>query len=264
MSGREALRPVACACPQRVDGPSPKPDACAVIVAGGRGERFGDPRGKQFVELRGLPLACWSLLAFDRAPSVGHIVVVCASERMGQVRDEVLGRVSLRCDVSLAAAGQTRQQSVLSGLDGVPDRFDLVAIHDAARPLVSTASVEEVLAALRQDPGLDGAICATRATDTLKLAEDGIIVATPDRSFYWMAQTPQAFRRRGILMAHKAAVWGGYEGTDDASLVERRGGRVLCVQASRDNLKVTLPEDLATAEALLERRLMLEGCGLGE
>lgn len=264
MSGREAPRPAACACPQRVDEPSPKPDACAVIVAGGRGERFGDPRGKQFVELRGLPLVCWSLLAFDRAPSVGHVVVVCAPERIAQVRDEVLARVPLRCDVSLAVAGQTRQQSVLSGLNDAPDRFDLVAIHDAARPLISTASIEEVLAAVRRDSGLGGAICATRATDTLKLAEDGVIIATPDRSFYWMAQTPQAFRRRDILMAHKAAVRDGYEGTDDASLMERRGGRVLCVQASRDNLKVTLPEDLAMAEVLLERRLILEGCGLGE
>lgn len=264
MSGREAPHVSACACPQRVDEASPEPDACAVVVAGGCGERFGDPRGKQFVELRGLPLACWSLLAFDRAPSVGHIVVVCAPERADQMRDEVLSRVSLRCEVSLASAGQTRQQSVLSGLNDVPDRFDLVAIHDAARPLVSTASIEEVLAAVRRDSGLGGAICATHATDTLKLAEAGVIVATPDRSFYWMAQTPQAFRRRDILMVHKAAAWDGYEGTDDASLVERRGGRVLCVQTSRDNIKVTLPEDLAIAEALLERRLIREGCGLGD
>ena len=99
-------------------------------------------------------------------------------------------------------------------------------------------------------------------TDTLKLVEDASIVATPDRSFYWSAQTPQVFRTAQIVAAHKAAARDRYLGTDDASLIERSGARVVCVETPRDNLKVTLPEDLLIARALLQSRLAVDGCGL--
>lgn len=259
-----APRPCACACAERTSTTQSGPDTCAIVVAGGVGERFGDPRGKQYVELCGLPLACWSLLALDRCPSIGHIVVVCAKGREDLMRAEVLGRIRLRNEVTLALGGKTRQESVYSGLCSVPAGrgFEMVAIHDAARPLVSTAVVERCIARVRADEALAGAICAVRCTDTLKLVEGKNVVATPDRSFYWCAQTPQVFRTRAIVAAHRAAIWDEYVGTDDASLVERRGGHVVCVESTRDNIKVTLPEDLALAETFLQRRLIQEGCGL--
>ena len=238
------------------------PDTCAIIVAGGTGERFGDPRGKQFVELCGLPLMAWSIMAFDRAPSVARIVVVCAPERADEVVSDVLSRLTLRCPVQIAAGGDTRQASVFSGLGCVPRELPLVAIHDAARPLVETEMIERACATVRGDQSLAGAILAARSIDTLKLVEGTDIVATPDRNFYWAAQTPQVFRTKAVMAAHKAALWEGYLGTDDSSLVERHGGRVRCVECSRDNIKVTVPEDLALAEATLERRLVEEGCGL--
>ena len=110
---------------------------------------------------------------------------------------------------------------------------------------------------MREDPGLAGAICAARSVDTLKLVEDGVIIATPDRSFYWAAQTPQVFRTRALTSAYKSAAWEGYQGTDDASLVERHGGKVRCFDSPRDNIKVTVPEDLAIACAALEQRLLM-------
>ncbi|WP_455137232.1 2-C-methyl-D-erythritol 4-phosphate cytidylyltransferase [Thermophilibacter sp.] len=253
----DAASPCPCACAERVGAPADGPDTCAIVVAGGSGERFGDPRGKQFVDLVGLPLMCWSVAAFDRAPSVARIVVVCAPERAAEVERDVLGRLSLAKPVTLAPSGPTRQASVRSGLDATPRGLDLVAVHDAARPLVETELVERVIAAVRADETLGGAILATRCTDTLKLVEGTQIVATPDRSFYWAAQTPQVFRRRVLLAAHKAAEHEEYQGTDDASLVERVGGRVRVVESTRDNLKVTVPEDLAIAEATLERRLLM-------
>lgn len=255
---RPRTQPQACAV---AEAPH-QADTCAIMVAGGVGERFRDPRGKQYVDLCGMPLACWALLALDRAPSVGALVVVCAEDRMDEMRERVLGRVSLSSPVTLAAAGPERQDSVRNGLAVVPDRFDLVAIHDAARPLVRVEWVERAIARVRGDAGLAGAICAAPVTDTLKLAEDGQVVATPDRSYYWAAQTPQVFRRKAIVAAHKAAVWDEFRGTDDASLVERRGGRVACVETPRENLKVTRPEDYLIAQALLEGRLMAEGCGI--
>lgn len=246
----------ACACPERVGEAAPGADTCAIIVAGGSGERFGDPRGKQFVDLAGLPLMCWSIMAFDHAPSVARIVVVCAPDRVAQVDKDVLSRLSLAKPVALAPAGATRQASVRSGLDATPRDLEFVAVHDAARPLVEVEQIEACVAAVRADAALAGAILAARSVDTLKLVEGTTIVATPDRSFYWAAQTPQVFRRRALLAAHKAAEREEYQGTDDASLVERMGGRVRVVESTRDNIKVTLPEDLALAEATLERRLL--------
>ena len=252
--GGESPCAQACAC--RVGSGGSPADTVAVIVAGGRGERFGDPRGKQFVDLCGLPLMCWSVAAFDRAPSVARIVVVCAPDRAAQVEKDVLARLSLKKPVTLAPSGATRQASVLSGLGAVPREAELVAVHDAARPLVETEMIELAASTVRSDPSLAGAILAARCVDTLKLVEGDTIVATPDRSFYWAAQTPQVFRRRLLLAAHRAAARDEYEGTDDASLVERMGGRVRCVECSRDNIKITVPEDLAIAEAALGRRLI--------
>lgn len=252
--------PVSCpsVCAERVGSQEVPADTCAVIVAGGSGERFGDPRGKQFVELCGLPLMCWSVMAFDRAPSVARIVVVCATERAAEVEKDVLSRMTLTKPVVLAPSGATRQDSVRSGLEAVPRELELVAVHDAARPLIEVEQIEAACAAVRADRALAGAILATRSVDTLKLVEGETIIATPDRSFYWSAQTPQVFRTPRLVAAHRSAVRDEYQGTDDASLVERLGGRVRVVESTRDNIKVTLPEDLALAEATLERRLI--GC----
>lgn len=248
----------ACTCAQEelLGSAQEGPDTCAIIVAGGSGERFGDPRGKQFVPLCGLPIMAWSILAFDRAPSVGHLVVVCPRGRLNEVRTDVLAGLSLRCEVTLALAGATRQDSVFSGLVAMPPTYELVAIHDGARPLVETDAIERCIAAVRADKALDGAILASRETDTLKLVDaSGKILATPNRSNYWCAQTPQVFHAKKVMAAHKAAVWDDFEGTDDASLVEHRGGRVRVVESSRDNIKITMPEDLLIAEATLTRRL---------
>lgn len=259
MSGRAACPVVE---PRRTGARGRTADTCAIIAAGGTGSRFGDARGKQYVELCGLPVVSWSVIAFDRAPSVAHIVIVCPGGRLEETRDEVVGPLTLGTPVSFALAGETRQGSVMNGLMAAPDGYPIVAIHDGARPLVSVEAIEDVIACVRGDASIDGAICASRSVDTLKLVEDGLIVATPDRSFYWVAQTPQAFRTERIVRAHKAASRDGYVGTDDASLVEREGGRVRCVVAPRDNVKVTLPEDLVVAEAALRQRLDAQGCGL--
>lgn len=245
-------------CAQRVDERGAGPDSCAVIVAGGSGERFGDPRGKQFVDLLGSPLVAWSIMAFDRAPSIGHVALVCPSARIDEVREHVLAPLDLRHEVTLAAAGMTRQDSVLSGLMAVPEQFKLVAIHDGARPLVEVEAIEACLSLVRDRADVDGAICASRVTDTLKVVdEDGKIVSTPDRSVFWSAQTPQAFARDYILSVHERALLEGFVGTDDASLAEHAGGTVRVVATPRDNIKVTVPEDLALAEATLRARIGL-------
>ena len=235
-------------------------DTCALIMAGGSGERFGDSRGKQFVELCGLPMAAWSIAAYDRAPSVGRIVVVCARDKAEQMCDEVLGRLTLTTPVTLAPGGDTRQQSVLSGLSAIDEDFSLVAIHDAARPLTEVEDIEGILAYVRNTPEAEGAICAARSIDTLKQVDGTEITATLDRDVIWAAQTPQVFRLDTIRALHeKAAREGSLDATDDAALVERAGGRVDVYETSRDNIKVTLPGDLDIAQVILEHRIMGEG-----
>ena len=255
--------PNVCSCAEAkpVGAPAQGPDTCAIILAGGTGERFGDPRGKQFVDLCGLPLMCWSVMAFDHAPSIERLVIVCAPDKVAAVERDVLGPLTLSKPVSFAPAGPTRQDSVYSGLQAVPRDQGIVAVHDSARPLIDIEAIERACATVRADETLAGAICACRSIDTLKLVEGEQVVATPDRSFYWCAQTPQVFWAKPLRAAYRAALWDGYLGTDDSSLVERHGGRVLCVETSRDNIKVTIPEDLAVAQATLEQRLVEEGCG---
>ncbi len=250
-----------CAEPELAGSAAFGPDTCAIILAGGTGERFGDARGKQFVDLCGLPLMAWSVMAFDRAPSVASLVIVCAPDKVALVQEEVLGRLTLAKPVSFAPSGATRQDSVFSGLRNVARDQALIAVHDSARPLIEVEAIERACATVRADASLAGAICAHRSIDTLKLVEGTQVIATPDRSFYWAAQTPQVFRAKPLAAAYKAAFWDGFAGTDDSSLVERHGGKVVCVECSRDNLKVTVPEDLAVAAATLEQRLVEEGCG---
>ncbi|MDN0062697.1 2-C-methyl-D-erythritol 4-phosphate cytidylyltransferase [Collinsella ihumii] len=229
-------------------------DVCAVIVAGGSGQRFGNPGGKQLIDAAGRPLMTWSLLAFDAAPSVGHIVVVCPAERTEEVRRRAVDPFDLTVPVSFAPAGDTRQDSTRSGLAEVPKTCDFVAIHDGARPLITPEVIEGAVRVLREDPELDGVVCGQPAVDTLKLVEDGMILDTPDRSRFWTVQTPQIFRVEALRRAEDAVRAEGFVGTDDASIVERAGGRVRCVEAPRDNLKVTLPEDLPLVEFLLRSR----------
>lgn len=245
----------ACA-PVRAGATSSSADTSAIIVAGGSGERFGDPRGKQFVELCGLPLASWSLAVYDRAPSVAQIVIVCPPDKADMMREQVIAPLALTKPIVLAPGGELRQDSVRSGLAAASADLPLVAIHDAARPLTEVDLIEAILAYVRSDPQRAGAICAARVTDTLKLVEGSRIVSTPDRSFYWAAQTPQVFWRDAIVAAHERAHADGYVATDDASVIEREGGRVDVFESPRDNIKVTLPEDLASAAAILSERLL--------
>lgn len=233
--------------------------ACAVIVAGGVGERFGNPGGKQLVDVCGRPLMSWSIRAFDRAQSIEHIVVVCPTERRDAYIAAAIEPYAWSTPITFATAGSTRQDSTRSGVVAAPEGCDIVAIHDSARPLITPAAIDAAVEALVAAPELAGAICGQPAIDTLKLADgQGVIESTPDRSRYWTVQTPQVFRRSEMLAAYAFAEAEGFCGTDDASLMERAGGRVLCVPTPRDNLKVTVPEDLLLVTALMNARLEQE------
>lgn len=226
-----------------------KPKTAAVILAGGTGDRFGREGGKQLVEIAGRPVLTWSAESFDAVGDVGLIVIVCPEERHDEYLKRAIDPFPFVTPVVMAPAGPTRQESAFSGLEYVPEEYEYVVMHDGARPLITPELVSHSIAIVKGNIDCDGAVVAHPAIDTLKVVENGVIAGTPDRNVFWNAQTPQVFRSGILRRAHAAALSDGFVGTDDSSLIERLGGRVLVVEGPRDNLKLTVPEDYELLEA---------------
>lgn len=206
------------------------------MVAGGSGSRFGGP--KQFLQLAGKPVAAWSVAA-ARTASDGVVLVI--PDREGRVgTDGTFGADRV------VAGGDSRADSVRAGLAAVPDEADVVVVHDAARPLADPALFAAVVDAVRAG----GAACAIPVlpvSDTLKRTVGGVVASTLDRDGVVTVQTPQAFTASVLREAHREAG----QSTDDAGLVELMGVPVHTVPGDPRNLKITRPEDLHLAEALL-------------
>lgn len=204
----------------------------AIVVAAGSGSRFGER--KQYRALHGLRLLDWALrVPVDRCDGVVLVVPRDRAERSEPSVDAVV------------PGGSTRSASVRSGLAAVPDDAEVIVVHDAARPVPVPEVWDRVIAAVVA--GADAAIPVVPVSDTLWSTGDGIMAAGPvDRSGVVAVQTPQAFRRGALWAAHA----GGGEATDDASLVQASGGRVVTVDGDPSNLKVTNPIDFAIAELL--------------
>lgn len=220
-----------------------RPKTAAIILAGGTGERFGREGGKQLVEVAGKPILTWSAEAFDAVGDVGLIVVVCPEDRTSEYLARAIDPFPFVTPVVVAPSGTTRQESAFSGLEYVPDEYEFVVLHDGARPLITPDLISHAIATVKGNIDADGAVVAHPSIDTLKVVENGAIVGTPDRHAFWNAQTPQVFRAGIYRRAHASALSDGFVGTDDSSLIERLGGRVLVVEGKRDNIKLTVPED---------------------
>lgn len=220
-----------------------------VIVAAGRGERFGQT-SKILVPIAGRPMLAWSLDAFEQCSAVRDLVVVAGPHTIDDVRDMIAGG-RWPCVTSIVEGGLSRAASVAKGVAALSDDVDVVVIHDAARPLVTSDDIaRSALAAF--DHG--AAILATPVTDTLKrVSAERKIEETIDRSSIWAAQTPQAFRRIELLTALSDASIAGW--TDEAMVFEQLGIDVKILVGRRDNLKVTLPEDLDIVDFLMRRKL---------
>lgn len=234
---------------------SRRPHTAAVILAGGMGERFGRSGGKQLLELYGKPILTWSAQAFDAVADVGLIVIVAPANRLDEYYRQAIERYPFVTPVTMAPAGAIRQESSFAGISKVPDTFEYIAVHDAARPLVSPELIGHAISAVLGNLYADGAVVGYPAIDTLKIISDQGIIGTPDRSAFWVAQTPQVFRSDVLRRAHATALTEGFVGTDDSSLVERIDGNVVLVTGPRNNIKLTTPEDQLAIEAGLAWRL---------
>jgi 2-C-methyl-D-erythritol 4-phosphate cytidylyltransferase len=222
----------------------------ALIVAGGSGQRMHSDQRKQYLDLDGMPILCRTLAVFTAADLIDRIVLVVPEADRALCRDDLVPRAGLAGPVDIVPGGPTRQASVYNGLAAMDaDDDDLVVIHDAVRPFLEPAELE---ACIRTAGETGACILALRAFDTVKKADSGHrIAATVDRESIWLAQTPQAFRYGLIRAAHTLARRNKVSGTDDAALVEMTGYPVHILPGSRFNIKITTPEDLALAQAIL-------------
>lgn len=221
------------------------------MVAGGSGLRFGAP--KQFERLRAAddaPRVLDRSVAVALDASDGVVLVVPADV----VDDEARLAASMHGDrVRVVAGGASRAASVRAGLAGVPAHAEVIAVHDAARPFADAALFAGVVGALVAD--VDGAVPGIPVTDTIKVVDEvGTVVDTPDRATLVAVQTPQAFRASVLRRVHADAAADGSSdlATDDASMVERAGGRVVVVPGDPDNVKITRPADLVAARERVE------------
>ncbi len=221
--------------------------AFAIVVAAGVGKRLGGRVRKAFVPLGKRPMLGWTLKALEKAPSVeGIVVAVHPKDR--KAADGLIRSLRLRKILRIVSGGDSRMESVARGLQAVPPESRWVLVHDAARPLVSPRMIEQTIRAARR---FRAAITAVPVVPTIKRGRDGWVAQTLDRNHLWAVQTPQAFDRRLLEKAHACGAARGIEATDDAALVEAIGHRVRIVPGDPRNLKVTTPEDLVVAEALL-------------
>jgi 2-C-methyl-D-erythritol 4-phosphate cytidylyltransferase len=220
----------------------------AIVVAAGRGTRFGEP--KQFIELAGRPMIAWSLVTFAGLPGVAEIVVTSEAESLETMR-AAFARYVPQAEVRAVIGGATRQHSVRNALAALSPGLDAAFVHDGARPLVRAVEVLAGMAAVA--PGR-AAVLAAPVIDTIKVVPRGgrRVERTLERETLWAAQTPQFAMLADLLRAHAEASGDG--ATDDAALLEAAGIEVVVVPASAENFKVTLPADRARAGALLAAR----------
>jgi 2-C-methyl-D-erythritol 4-phosphate cytidylyltransferase len=218
----------------------------AVIVAAGEGRRM-EGLDKVLVPLLGQPLIAYSLSAFEACPAVDDVVLVLSPRNLEAGRDLVRKRGWAKVR-ALCVGGERRQDSVRQGLAHLP-ACRWVVVHDGARPCLEPQLILDTLEAA-QETG--AAVAALPVTDTIKsVGPDRVVAQTLDRGQLWAVQTPQAFLRELLERAHREV---REEATDDAALVERLGARVKVVAGSPRNLKVTTPQDLLLAQALLAAR----------
>lgn len=236
------------AAPDGSGGGSEAADVGAVVPAAGAGRRMGGRR-KQYLELSGVPVLLRSIRPFLERGDVAEVIVALPPDDV-QAPPEWLIDAGHR--VRVVAGGATRTESVRSGLKCLSPGSRIVAIHDGARPLLDARTLERCIRVAR---GGRAAVAGWPAVDTLKEVDaERRVVRTPDRRSLWHAQTPQVFPRDVIVSAYGSGPGEAPEATDDAALVERKGEPVQMVRGSPRNIKVTRPDDLRLAAALLRGR----------
>jgi 2-C-methyl-D-erythritol 4-phosphate cytidylyltransferase len=227
-----------------------------IVLAAGQGKRMKAGRNKQFLTIQNVPLIIHTLQKFEQDPWCSGIVLV-VNEKEVEIFEELLIEYPIQKVQSLTAGGDERQHSVYNGLKSLK-QAQMVLIHDGARPFVQQNTIHELVEKAASDKA---AVLAVPVKDTIKRVDQGTVIETVERSSLWAIQTPQAFLFDVVMDAHEKEKTNEYLGTDDASLVEKAGQKVSIVEGNYDNIKLTTPEDLLYAEAILTKLNRTEGVG---
>ncbi|MGB9678886.1 MAG: 2-C-methyl-D-erythritol 4-phosphate cytidylyltransferase [Thermoanaerobacteraceae bacterium] len=222
-----------------------------VIVAAGRGKRMGESINKVFLNLNGKPVLYHTINAFENLPAVQEIILVVSKGEIKYCKENIVDKFRFTKVKKIVEGGEERQQSVFNGLMSVNEKATIIAIHDGARPLITS---EVILQAIEAAYIYKAVGVGVPVKDTIKVVNNqNVVINTPDRRTLWSIQTPQVFEKEIILNAHKKAIADGFAGTDDTVLIERMGIDVMLVEGDYKNIKITTPEDLIIAEAFLKK-----------
>ena len=222
----------------------------AIVVAGGKGTRFGGNRPKQFLQLNAIPIIVHTLRQFERSQQIGTVIVALLREEMAAFQSWQ-DKFELKKVTRVVAGGRTRAQSVQNGL-AVIEEAEVVAVHDGVRPLVTPDEIDQVVIAAAAN---GAAVLVAHVGDTIKEIENNRIARTVPRDRLRRALTPQCFRLDVLKRAYEGLAEieaSGIEVTDDSFLVERLGVNIVTVPGSPRNIKITTQEDLAIAETLMK------------
>jgi len=231
----------------------------AIVLAAGQGKRMGSKVQKQFLEVQGKPIVCYSLETFQDSPLIEKIVLVTGADMIDYCRDEIVEKYGFTKVTAIVAGGAERYESVWKGLQALAQNFSaeerrgIVFIHDGVRPFINEEILNRAADAVEEH---QACVVGMPSKDTVKIAdENGFVKHTPARNLVWTIQTPQVF---DFELAHRAyaalAESGRSDVTDDAMIVEAfTDVKVKLVEGSYENIKITTPEDLEIAEAFLKR-----------
>ncbi|MBY0155753.1 MULTISPECIES: 2-C-methyl-D-erythritol 4-phosphate cytidylyltransferase [Cytobacillus] len=220
-----------------------------ILPAAGQGKRMGAGKNKLLLEIGNVPVFIHTLRVFESDAECTGIYLAINPQDEEEIRI-LLKEHQITKVAAMAEGGQERQHSVYNAAKAVSGE-QVVLVHDAARPFITRDLLQPLVKAAWEK---GAAVLAVPLKDTVKKADGNLITETLERSCLWAVQTPQAFRVSSLLEAHRKAEEDGFLGTDDASLVERLGNEVVIVQGSYDNIKLTTPEDIYFAEAIIKKR----------
>jgi len=219
-----------------------------VVVAAGNGKRMNIGINKQFIKLGEKEVIAHTIQVFYINKDIDEIVVCIKPEEEEYFVDNIINKYNFK-GVKIAYGGKERQDSIYNGLKKLDEKCNIVLIHDGARPFVDDKIIAESIEEAKIKKAV---VVGVPVSDTIKIVKNGEIESTPDRSLLWAAQTPQVFEYDTIKKAYEDAYESGFYGTDDSMLVERIGQKVSMVMGSQKNIKITNPEDLKTANQIIQ------------
>lgn len=221
-------------------------DTSVIIVSAGSSTRM-QGQNKQLALIDGIPVVVRSMMAFEKCESVAEIIAVTRAEDIETIQQlaEKYNITKLSCVVP---GGKTRQKSVLNGVGKISENTKYIAVHDGARPLVTPENIEKTISDARV---FSGAVLGVPVKDTIKVVSGGLITDTPPRSSLYITQTPQVFKRSVYFRAVEFCSRNHLDFTDDCQMAEAIGVKVCMTTGDYKNIKITTPEDIAVAEAIL-------------